>query len=59
MLQKEDTDWVKKLWNIGWRAPDQEVDQEGRRERLCKKTAHILNGEDAMDRTGWKKLIKI
>jgi len=44
-----------------WRAPDQEVDQRGRRERLCKKDclARDLNREDAMDHGGWKKLIKI
>ena len=42
-------------------APDQEVDQEGHRERLCKKDcqARNLNREDAMDCGRWKKLIKI
>jgi len=33
VLRKEDTDWVKK-----W-APDQEVDQRGHGEGLCKKIA--------------------
>jgi len=44
-----------------WRAPDQEVDQRGHEERLCKKIAkHVnLNREDAMDRGRWNKLIKI
>ena len=38
------------LWNMRWRAPDQEVDQRGQ--------ASNLNKEDAMDRGRWKKLIK-
>ena len=39
---------------------DQEVDQKGRGERLCKDCqACNLNREDAMDRSRWKKLIKI
>jgi len=44
-----------------WRALDQEADQRGHGERLCKKIAkaHNLNREDAMDRGRWKKLIKI
>jgi len=29
----------RSVWNMRWRAPDQEVDQRGRGERLCKKTA--------------------
>jgi len=42
-----------------WRASDQEVDQRGHGERLCKKIAkYNLNREDAMDRGRWKKLIK-
>ena len=41
VLQKEDTDWVKKC--MRWRAPDQEVDQRGHGERLCKKIAkHVI-----------------
>jgi len=28
VLQKEDTDWVKKLWNMRWRVPDQQVDEK-------------------------------
>jgi len=38
VLRKEDTDWVKKC-----RAPDQEVEQRGHGERLCKKIAkHVI-----------------
>jgi len=38
-------------------APDQEVDQRGRGERLCKKILErILFREDTMDRSRWKKL---
>jgi len=61
VLRKEDTDWVKKLWIMRWRAADQEVDQRGHGKRLCKKDcqARNLNKEDAMDRGRWKKLIKI
>jgi len=44
-----------------WRALDQEVDQRGHGEMLCKKDcqARNLKREDAMDRGRWKKLIKI
>ena len=58
VLRKEDTDWVKKCMEY---APDQEVDQRGHEERLCKKDcqARNLNKEDAMDHGRWKKLIKI
>jgi len=43
-----------------WRAPDQEVDQRGLGDRLCKKIVkHVLNREDAVDRGRWKKMIKI
>jgi len=43
-----------------WRAPDQEVDQRGLGERLCKKIEK-LNRDDAMDHSKliWKKLIKV
>jgi len=34
VLRKEDADWV---WNMRWRPPDQEIDQRGHGERLCKK----------------------
>ena len=31
------------LWNMRWRAPDQEVDQRGHGKRLCKKIAkHVI-----------------
>jgi len=43
VLQKEDTDWVKKCMEYRWMAPDQEVDQRGHGERLCKKIAkHVI-----------------
>jgi len=35
VLRKEDTDWVKNIWNIRCRAPDQQVDQRGYGQRLC------------------------
>jgi len=58
VLQKEDIDWMKKC--MEYEAPDQEVDQRGLGERLCKKIVkHVLNREDAMDRSRWKKMIKI
>ena len=61
MLRKEDTDWVKKCM---------EYEVEGSRPRgRPKRTwrevvqkdsqAHNLNGENAVDRSRWKKLIKI
>ena len=44
-----------------WMAPDQEADQKGRGDRLCKKDcqARNLNREYAMDRSRWRKQIKI
>jgi len=45
-----------------WRATDQEVDQRGLEERLCKKIvmhACKLNKEDVIDRSRWKKLINV
>jgi len=42
-LWKEDNDWVKKLWSIKRRAPDQEVDQERLGQRLCEKTVKHEN----------------
>jgi len=39
-----------------WKVTDQEVDQRGLGERLCKKT--VKNREDAMNRHRWRKLIK-
>jgi len=61
VLRKEDTDWVKKCMEYEVGAPDQEVDQRGHGERLCKKDcrARNLNRENVMDRGRWKKLIKI
>jgi len=43
MLQKEDTDWVKNVWSMKWRAPDQEVDQRELGERLYKKIVKHVN----------------
>ena len=42
-------------------ASDQEVDQRGLGERLCKKIVkHVkLNRDDAMDHSRWKRLIKV
>ena len=43
VLRREDADWVKKCMPILWRDLDQEVDQTGRGERLCKKIAKYIN----------------
>jgi len=49
----------RNVWNMRWRAPDQEVDQRTCREVVQKDCqARSLNREDAMDRGRWK-LIKI
>jgi len=43
VLQKEDTDWVKKRMEYEVEAPGQEVDQKEHGERLCKKIAkHVI-----------------
>ena len=42
-----------------WRVPDQEVDQRGLGERLCKKTQGCILNRDAIDRSRWRKLIKM
>jgi len=60
VLQKEDTDWVKKCmeYEVEGSRP------RGRPKRTWKEVvqkdcqAHNLNKEDAMDRGRWKKLIK-
>jgi len=39
VLQKEDNGWVKKC--MKWMFPDQEVDQRGLGERLCKRLSGI------------------
>ena len=51
----------RNVWNMRWRASDQEVDQRGHGQRLCKKNrqSRNLNREDAVNRGRWKKLIKI
>jgi len=33
----------RNVWNIRWRAPDQEVDQRGLGKRLCKKIVKHVN----------------
>jgi len=59
VLRKEDDDWVKKCMEYEVEGQDQEEDQRGPGERLSKRTVkHILNKEDAMDRSKWRKLIK-
>jgi len=61
VLRKEDTDWVKKCMEY-----DVEVSRpRGRPKRIWREVVQKdcqtrnLNREDAMDRGGWKKLIKI
>jgi len=42
VLQKTMIGW-RNVWNMRWRAPDQEVDQWGCGQRLCKKIAkHVI-----------------
>jgi len=61
LLQKEDSDWVKKCmeYEVEGSRPT------GRPKRTWKEVvqkdcqAHKLNREDAMNRSTWKKLIKI
>jgi len=61
VLQKEDTDWVKKCmkYNMEGSRP------RGRPKRTWRDVvqkdcqARNLNREDAMDRSRWKKLIKV
>jgi len=43
VLQKEDNDWLKKLWNMKWSMPGQEVDQRKLGERLWKKTVRLFD----------------
>jgi len=49
----------RNVWSMNLRVPDQEVDQRGLKERLCKKDcqAHKLNREDAMDHSRWWMLM--
>ena len=58
VLRKEDRliGW-RKLWNMRWRSPVQEVDQTGSGERLWKEEcqARNLNRQDVMDRSRWNK----
>jgi len=41
--KKEDSDWVRNVWCIKWRVPDQQVDQRKLEERLCEKTVRHIN----------------
>jgi len=49
----------RNIWNMRWRAPDQEVDKRGWTEAV-QKDCHAcnLNRKDAMDHSRWKKMIK-
>jgi len=60
VLQKEENYWVKKYMEYEVKAPDQEVDQRGLRERLCQKDcqARKLIREDAVDHGRWRKVTK-
>ena len=50
----------RNVWNMRWRAPDQQVDNRTWREVVQKDCqARKLNREDAMDCSRWKKLIKV
>ena len=51
----------RNVWNMRWRAPDQEVDQKRTWTEVVQKDcqAHSLNREDVMDCGRWKKLLKI
>jgi len=43
VLRKKTLTGRRNVWNMRWRAPDQEVYQRGRGQRLCKKTAkHVI-----------------
>jgi len=60
-LLREDTDWWRNECSMKWRAPDQEVDQRGHGERLCKKIAkhEIWTGRMlwiVVDGTSWWRL---
>ena len=51
---------MKKCTEHEVEVPDQEAEQKGPGERLCKNNCqvHKLNGEDIVDRSRWRKLIK-
>jgi len=61
VLRKEDTDWVKKC--MEYEAEGSRP--RGRPKRTCREVvqkycqARKLNRDDAMDRSRWKKLIKV
>jgi len=60
VLRKKTLIGWRNVWNMRWRAPDQEVDQRTWREVVQKDCqARNLNREDAMNRGRWKKMIKI
>ena len=43
VLQKDDDDWVKKLWSMKLRVQGQEEDQRGPGERLSERTVKLVN----------------
>jgi len=49
----------RNVWSMKRRVPDQEEDQRGPGEGLCKKDCQAckLNKDDAMDHSSWRKLI--
>jgi len=61
MLQKEVTDWVKKCMDYEVEGSIPRVRPKGTWREVVQKDyqARNLNREDAMDRSRWKKLIKI
>ena len=60
-LQKEDTDWVKKCieYEVEGSRPRGRLKGTWREDLQKDCKARNLNREDAMGRSGWKKLIKI
>jgi len=61
VLQKEDTDWVKKCMEYEVESSRSRGRPKRTRREVVQKDcqARNLNREDAMDRGRWKKLIKI
>jgi len=43
MCREKKTIGRRNVWNVRWRAPDQQVDQRGRGKMLCEKIAnHVI-----------------
>ena len=54
VLWKETVIGWRSVWNMRWRAPDQEVDQRGHAERLCRKIAkHVILLWIVVDGRSW------